>query len=210
MVQDYERVVIFRLGRILGGGARFSSSNLWNIFLHFHYVLKGVLAYSLCSPAQIYLRSLTCGWVFCISRQKQHQYEDHLRCKTSRCLPKRWSPRTASPCMSTPSCTTRSSPISTLSNQPTGGGPGEGRDQCWRLQRLCSGSCGNDFEESSVVVVMVVVPVVVVILLFVLSSIFQSFNMKISSFDRNVLGTRSLGEILSDRVSLISKDWMQP
>ena len=40
MVQDYERVVIFRLGRILGGGARFSSSNLWNIFFTFSLCFK--------------------------------------------------------------------------------------------------------------------------------------------------------------------------
>ena len=52
-------------------------------------------------------------------------------------------------------------------DQPTGGRPGEGRDQCRRLQRLCPGSCCNHIEES-VVVVVVVVLVSMVVLVVVL------------------------------------------
>ena len=52
-------------------------------------------------------------------------------------------------------------------DQPTGGGPSEGRDQCRRLQRLCPGSCCNHIEES-VVVVVVVVLVSMVVLVVVL------------------------------------------
>ena len=53
-------------------------------------------------------------------------------------------------------------------DQPTGGRPGEGRDQCRRLQRLCPGSCCNHIEESVVVLVVVVVLVSLVVLVVVL------------------------------------------
>ena len=52
-------------------------------------------------------------------------------------------------------------------DQPTGGRPGEGSDQCRRLQRLCSGSCCNHIEESVVVVVVVLVSMVVLVVVLV-------------------------------------------
>ena len=52
-------------------------------------------------------------------------------------------------------------------DQPTGGRPGEGRDQCRRLQRLCPGSCCNHIEESVVVLVVLVVVLVSMVVLVV-------------------------------------------
>ena len=70
----------------------------------------------------------------------------------------------------------------------TGGGPGEGGDQRGRLQRLSAGSGGNHPEESYKVAASL--------------RIFENVDSPSLIFlHRNVLGTRSLGEILSDRVS---------
>ena len=109
-------------------------------------------------------------------------------------------------------------------HQALGGGPGEGRDQCGRLQWLCSGSCCYHIEESLVILMVVVywwwrgvadqsrkwklrnytgvVVVVWVKLDCVFALLYMDRIVKVfCPFFRNVLGTRSLGEILSDRVT---------